>query len=283
MKKLLLITYHYPPSAAVGAIRPSKCVRYLPELGWQPIVLTVSTQTATGDSTGETADIYRAREWPHPLKAYATFKMRQAQRRGTAERLIAEWNLQHGSANEGPPETKVARLKEVALSLLNLPDQETGWLIPTILRGLWLTRQKGITHVLTTGPPFSCHLAGLALKQVAHIKWVADFRDPWLLNNQPPIYRNYIRRGLERRLIRSVMKRADLVVSVTAQSTEYIRKEHPKLDSDKFVTITNGFDPEDFRGMGQLAPPKDPIIFSYVGTFYYGRTPRPFLRALKNL
>src|SRR5438034_10867637 len=97
MKKLLLITYHYPPSAAVGAIRPSKFVRYLPELGWQPIVLTVSTQTATGDSTGETADIYRAREWPHPLKAYATFKIRQAQRRGTAEQLITDVHSQHCS------------------------------------------------------------------------------------------------------------------------------------------------------------------------------------------
>src|SRR5436309_15016195 len=98
MRKVLLITYHYPPSAAVGAIRPAKFARYLPEFGWQPIVLTISTKANKGGSdTGQEAEIYRALEWPHPMKAYAAFKMRRANRRGRGERLMAEWNVQHGS------------------------------------------------------------------------------------------------------------------------------------------------------------------------------------------
>jgi glycosyltransferase involved in cell wall biosynthesis len=84
-------------------------------------------------------------------------------------------------------------------------------------------------------------------------------------------------------MIRQVMKQADLVISVTQTLTEQARKEHAGLDPEKFVTMTNGFDPHDFEGLAKHQPTSRPIIFSYIGVFDYGRTPEPFLRALRSL
>jgi glycosyltransferase involved in cell wall biosynthesis len=84
-------------------------------------------------------------------------------------------------------------------------------------------------------------------------------------------------------MIRQVMKQADLVISVTQTMTEQARKEHAGLDPEKFVTMTNGFDPHDFEGLAKHQPTSRPIIFSYIGEFYCGRTPEPFLRALRSL
>jgi glycosyltransferase involved in cell wall biosynthesis len=64
--------------------------------------------------------------------------------------------------------------------------------------------------------------------------------------------------------------------------TEHVKKEHPELTPEKFVTLSNGFDPEDFSKLTFRRRASGPVLFSYVGAFYYGRTPEPFLRALKS-
>jgi glycosyltransferase involved in cell wall biosynthesis len=79
------------------------------------------------------------------------------------------------------------------------------------------------------------------------------------------------------------MKFADVVLSVTPPMTEQLKKEHPDLDPDKFVTLTNGFDPRDFVGLNKLRATSGPVLFSYIGEFAYGRTPEPFLYALRSL
>ena len=84
-------------------------------------------------------------------------------------------------------------------------------------------------------------------------------------------------------MIRSVMKHADHVLSVTAPMTELAVKEHRDLDADKFLTLSNGFDPLDFASTGSIRSLAGPIIFAYFGTFYHGRTPKPFLCALRSL
>jgi hypothetical protein len=65
--------------------------------------------------------------------------------------------------------------------------------------------------------------------------------------------------------------------------TEQFKKEHPALDPDKFVTLTNGFDPCDFADLPKPQLASEPVVFSYFGEFYFGRTPEPFLRALRSL
>jgi glycosyltransferase involved in cell wall biosynthesis len=166
---------------------------------------------------------------------------------------------------------------------MRVPDQELGWLIPATFKGIRLIREKKITHLMTTAPPFTSQLVGLAIKRFTGVRWVADFRDPWSLRDKYTPPGNRITDAMESRLIRSVMKFADVVLSVSSPMTEQLKKEHPDLDPDKFVTLTNGFDPSDFVGLQQSRPMSGHTLFSYIGEFAYGRTPEPFLRALKSL
>jgi len=276
MKRLLLVSYHYPPSPAVGAVRSSTFAAYLPAHGWDPIV--VATPPGTG-ATRAAAAVHEVGEWPHPLKSYERFRARRAARHGSADdysaKLIVPFDQCHASQRRS--------LKQWLLPLFWLPDREIGWLGPALLRGVRLIRRHGITHLLTTGPPFTCHLVGLLLKRMTGVRWVADFRDPWSLAHKFPIFRNGVTDAVESRWIRAVMRAADLVLCVTPAMTDEARKDHPDLPPERFATLTSGFDPAEFAAVTWQSPAPLPIIVSYFGTFYYGRTPEPFLRAVKAL
>jgi glycosyltransferase involved in cell wall biosynthesis len=293
MKPVLLVTYYYPPSSAVGAVRPSKFADHLPAFGWHPTILTASapSREAHGnvrerrDERGDSGNggmrpiVSYAAEWPHPLKAYERLRERAAAKLGRAQehaaKIVVPYTQCYAPARGG--------LKRWLLALLWLPDRETAWLVPAVLRGLREIRRSGIQHVITTGPPFTCHLVGLILKQLAGVRWIADFRDPWSVRHKFPIFRNGVTDRVETRLIALVMRRADLILSVTPAMTEEAKKEHTDIPTERFQTLISGFDPADFTGLHWSRPYPDPVVFSYFGTFYHGRTPEPFLGALKSL
>jgi len=284
MKKVLIVTYHYPPSTPVGGVRPSKFARFLPEFGWEPTVLTVRVPGAAQEHVKNQRDgIYFASEWPHPLKVYQRHMEQRARKKGRLEEFSAKMSTPYDEVMSSPRHDMTTLLKRWLLDCMSSPDQELGWLFPAIWRGRRLIREKKITHLITSAPPFTCALVGLALKRLTGVRWVADFRDPWSLNYKFPLLRNRTTDFVESRLIRHVMEQADLVLSVTPTMTEQARKEHAGLAPEKFVTMTNGFDPHDFAGLAESRPTSDPTVFSYLGEFYYGRTPEPFLRALRSL
>ena len=293
MKPVLLVTYYYPPNSAVGAVRPSKFADHLPAFGWHPTILTASapSREAHGnvrerrDERGDSGNggmrpiVSYAAEWPHPLKAYERLRERAAAKLGRAQehaaKIVVPYTQCYAPARGG--------LKRWLLALLWLPDRETAWLVPAVLRGLREIRRSGIQHVITTGPPFTCHLVGLILKELAGVRWIADFRDPWSVRHKFPIFRNGVTDRVETRLIALVMRRADLILSVTPAMTEEAKKEHTDIPTERFQTLISGFDPADFTGLHWSRPYPDPVVFSYFGTFYHGRTPEPFLGALKSL
>ncbi len=236
MKQVLMVSYYYPPNSAVGAVRPSKFADYLPAFGWQPTVVTASApSTTTQHIVKETSDrgvvrpiVYHAAEWPHPLKAYERFRARADAKRGRALEHAAKTILGSYEQCYAP---RRGGLKRCLLLLLGLPDRETGWLLPAVFRGLREIRESGSRHVITTGPPFTCHLVGLVLKRLTGVRWIADFRDPWSLRHKFPIFRHGVTDMVESRLIAAVMRHADLILSVTPSMTDNAKKEHVGVPS----------------------------------------------------
>ncbi|MBA2252713.1 MAG: hypothetical protein H0W13_08420 [Nitrospirales bacterium] len=287
MKRVLLVSYYYPPSSAVGAVRPSKFAGYLPAFGWHPTVVTASAQSAATQSRGqETMEsdgvrpiVYHETEWPHLLKAYERFRERAAARGGRAQEHAAKVILPYAQCYDS---TRWG-VKRWLLAFLSLPDRETAWLVPAVLRGLREIRHFGTRHIITSGPPFTCHLVGLVLKRFTGVRWIADFRDPWSLRHKFPVFRNGVTDKVESRLIAAVMRHADVILSVTDAMTDEAKNEHTGVPKERFHTLMSGFDPDDFSGITWSRPYPDPVIFSYFGTFYHGRTPEPFLGALKSL
>lgn len=289
MRRVLFITFHFPPSVEVGAYSCAQIARYLPLHRWEPIVLTATPRhyQFLDRRVEPTAQVIRTSAIPHPLVVYRSVKSRFVRQKpdpsGTDDRL--------GSPGPRP------RIGHSLGALLSIPDLYVGWLAPAVLSGLRAVRKFEICHLLSSGPCWTNHLVGLILAQATHLPWTAHFRDPWAgATNGNPIAN--IHRRIEAALERVVVARARSVVCVTSHHSRLLQRRYSHLPARKFVTIPNGFDEAEWEGVegncgewedengesGQqnaTAPGK--FVITYAGWLYQDRTPEPVFRALRYL
>lgn len=297
MKRVLFIAYYFPPIGGSGTQRPAKFVKYLPELGWQPYV--ISTDRPYGDGSegrDETllADIPAGVQvWrvptpqPQPVQRLARlagWQPRQAA--ATVGSITAHADNPEVTAASLPLATRLRRALLAPLYLVQDPpvDPALYWalrIVPVARRSI---QQEQIDVVLTTVPPWSALLTGALLRRLTGRPWVADFRDPWTENEftYTPTPR---RRRFDELLERRLLDRADAVVSVTPPWLEGLRRKTRKADKP-FVLIPNGWDRDDFPDLAAvqagLPPPVTAdgrIVLLHPGSAYQGE-PLPLLAAL---
>ena len=291
MKKILIITYHFPPDAAVGSIRPAKFAKYLPEFGWRPVILTVKDKyyekkdESKLDELREKAVIIRTSMLPNIRDIYLGLKTKLERVQGKKGQLLEDM-LSYGAIlpSKNKEKSLKATIKKIIFSLFVwLPDDKLGWVPVAVVKGLRVIKKENIDMILTTSPPHSVHLIGLFLKIITGIKWAADFRDPWMIDfKKQRFVRTRLSDEIETWMEKKVAEKADLIISTNERSTDKFRSHYFYINADKFVTISNGFDEDDFCG---LRDTKKYSIFTitYIGTFYHGRTPRLLLKALSEL
>lgn len=153
----------------------------------------------------------------------------------------------------------VSPLGRVFRSLLHIPDSEYYWFIPAVRHGLRLINTRRPALLLTSGPPFTTHLAGRALKRLTGIPWICHSRDLFLEN---PLYTPWLpwRRGLDRTLERFVMRGADAVTTVYPGATELLRRRYARGDQ-LYRTIRNGYDEEIFTGAEPATDDRFTILY----------------------
>ncbi len=230
MKKVLILAYYFPPLGMGGAQRPAKFVKYLPQFGWQPIVVTVKDVA------------YHAHD-SELLKEIAGAPLHRA---GSLDpqRLLAIFFPKRQPARAPKSPGRFLRALNALAAWCFIPDSKLLWLPFAILKALSLIRQQKIDCVLTTSPPHSVHLAGIFLKKISGRPLAADFRDGWSggnFQNEPTPIHRWLNGVLEK----YVLKSADAVIAVSERLTESLRKKNGQA-AEKFYTITNGFDAEDF-------------------------------------
>jgi len=289
VKNVLIISYFWSPSGAVGAIRPAKIAKLLSQQGWNAIIVTVKERyyeelNPVRDEKEQTTAVIRTKCFGNPRLLYVGIKSR-------IFRFLGRENEFKASILKGPIESRAAvrrnsfwsATKRLCLSMVHIPDEQQGWFpfaIPTCLR---VVRQKSIDCVISTGPPFTSHLVALVVKKLTGVSWIAEFRDPWSGNEQQPsIVRSFLSDALNQRLEAAVIRNADRVVCVTPAMTDHYRKAYSRLPADKWVTITNGFDQGDFQYLGPIAPHVK-FTISYLGSLIYARSPETVLRAVGEL
>lgn len=286
MKSVLIIAHSWPPDAFVGAVRPVYLAKQLARLGWRPVVVTVKEQyyeclNHGGIQGSNEAVVIRTHCLPSPRNAYVKAKSWIARLRGRHEEFLQQTSGM-GAASELHPgsESGGATLKRAILSLLYTPDEFQGWFPFAFAAACRAIREHRVTCVISTGPPFTAHLVGLALKPVFGLPWVADFRDPWSWHEgRSAALQSNVANRLNMALEAKVLRSADRIVCVTPATTERYRKLYPKLPIEKWVTITNGYDREEFERLGAV-PRGDRFTISYVGSFDFGRSPETLLQAL---
>ena len=263
MKKVLVILYYWPPAGGSAVQRWLKFCKYLPEYGWEPIVIAPENAHYTdldpdlGQEIPENIQILKVpiRE---PHKLYKKFVGLNKD-----EEIGAYMTLK--SEPKG-----LARIKnEISVwirSNVFIPDARFLWVNPTFRFLKRYLKHNPVDAIITTGPPQSVHLIGLKLKSVLNIPWIADFRDPWTstdLHTALKLSRYAEKKHL--RLESKVIRSADLIIAIGND----MKDEFSRLGAKEIAVITNGYDDPDL--------PEEPVdpdnVFSIVhlGTLHATR------------
>ena len=256
--RVLLVTYYFPPSGGAGVQRPLKWTRYLPAAGVEPVVLTVRAGAYPHLDVGMLADIPEGTE-VHRTRAPDPFGLYG---RLTGRSRDAAVAVRTGHVGTG--ESAAERASRWVRANVFVPDARVGWVPFARAEAFLRHRQRPFDAVVTTGPPHSVHLVGLALRG-AGVPWLADFRDPWTqIHYTGALGRTRLAERLDRALERRVLTAADAVVTVSDPLRRDLLAVAPGA---RIETVRNGFDPADFS---DPPPPvrADRFEVAYVGSLY---------------
>ncbi|MCB2407722.1 glycosyltransferase family 4 protein [Hymenobacter lucidus] len=270
--RLLVITYYWPPSGGAGVQRTLKFVKHLPGLGVECTVITVDPEKGAYPVLDESL----AAEIPAGVRVIRTGTSEPF---GSYKKLTGRQQIPYGGfANESKTSLQQQFFKFVRGNLF-IPDPRRGW-NSHVLRAVDELIAQGETFdaVLTSSPPHSTQLIGLALKKRHGLRWLADMRDPWTdIYYTKELNKTRFARWLDARYERQVLEQADEVLTTSPDTKRLLLGKSPALTASKFHVIPNGYDESDFQMPS--APPVDALLITHTGTISETYHIEEFLRA----
>ena len=256
MNKVLIVTYYWPPSGGAGVQRWLKFSKYLPEFGWEPIILTVDPESAAYPVT----DFSLKEDLPSSIKVYSTPAINYF---GIYKKDISKIPSA-GFANSIDNTLKGKLLRFIRGNFF-LPDPRKGWNKYAFKKACELIETEGIKNIITTSPPHSTQLVGLKIKKkYPALNWIADLRDPWTdIYYYKQFYPTFFSKLIDLGYEESVLRKADKIITVGASLKNLFSAKVKGIES-KTEVITNGYDKDDFSGMIAETPSK--FTITYVGT-----------------
>jgi glycosyltransferase involved in cell wall biosynthesis len=275
MKKILILTYYWPPSGGAGVQRWLKFTKYLPDFGFEPVVLTVDPDYGSYPQKDESllaevlpdCKVYRTKTF----ELYNFYKV-----------FSGKKEIPYGGfANEKEPGF-VQKIIRILRSHLFIPDPRKGWNKYAYRKAAELIKEFNIDTVITTSPPHSTQLIGLRLKKNFSIRWVADLRDPWTdIFYYKSLYHSRFSASIDKGLERKVLANADAVITVSKALKESFSHKIGEILSPKIFVIPNGFDTDDFNQ--KVLPDNKEFIITYTGTLSNEYKTDVFLCVVKEL
>jgi glycosyltransferase involved in cell wall biosynthesis len=249
-----MVAYHYPPcTGSSGIQRALTFSRYLPECGWDPVVLSAHPRAYEARSDDQLADI------PAGVPVHRAFA------------LDAKRHLSFRGRYPG---------------FLAVPDRWATWALGAVPLGMKLVRRYRPAAIWTTYPIATAHLIGFRLQRRTGLPWIADFRDSMTEEGYPSDPRQFRAfREIERR----AMEHAAKVVFTTPGAVRMYRERYPSVPAERFVALPNGYDEAPFaeaeRALGADAGGvRGPLTLVHSGILYPSeRDPRPFFDAVAEL
>lgn len=277
-KKVLMITYVFPPAAWVGGLRTLKYCKYLGRDGWTPIVIAARPigvtfqdesllhQIPSSVLVHRTFDVDPAK-WEEKLAAR---KLRRS--KAAAAAPVDEHSLAYAQRTTVAPGL-FRRAKQLVKSILkDSPDSHIFWVPFAFFRGVAILRKEGVDVIYCTSPPHSSHFAAYLLAKLFRKPYVLDFRDPWYVSGSVRSPDNKIPAllKLETRAKRTVVRGAARVICASRGERDELRVEFPDVEANRFVSITNGYDPSDFEVAKPASRGSNRLILTHAGTIYSG-------------
>lgn len=263
--KVLVVAYYFPPMGLSGVQRTLKFVKYLPKYNWEPTVLTV-TPTAY-----------------YALDYGMLRELNQNNIRTLRTNSVDPTRLFESGKPVKMPHEKLRSFLSAISQAVFIPDNKVGWKHDAVKAGKKLLRSEKFDVILSTAPPYTCHLIGVALSQDSKLPLVVDYRDAWV-DNPLHFYMTPVHRLAHQKMERKVLRAANRIITINRRIKELMIRRYRFLDYNDIAIIPQGYDPADFEVEDSIRlPHSDRMRITYSGTFYRNRTPKYFLRALSEL
>ncbi|MGP1665311.1 MAG: glycosyltransferase [Rhodanobacter sp.] len=252
MKKVLMIAFHFPPVAmGSGHLRTLGFVRYLPPLGWEPIVLSANALAFPRSDAGNNKLI------PEKCHVHRAFALDASRHMGIAGKYPG---------------------------ILAQPDRWISWWPAAVVQGLRLIRRHQISAIWSTYPIMTAHCIAHTLSSITKLPWIADFRDPVASSVSAA---NRFAVASQHRWEGRVLNTAARTVFTTPGALQNYAERYPEAQDDgRLAVIENGYDEAAFRDLPQPPgrPNGRPLVLLHSGLLYpEGRNPFPFLAAVAGL
>jgi len=272
MKKVLIITYYWPPSGGAGVQRWLKFVKYLGQFGWEPIVYTPENPEAPAIDTSLLKDIpANITVLKQPIwEPYNLYKGFIGQKKG--EKINASFLTE---------KKKPGLAEKISVWIRGnwfIPDARKFWIKPSVKFLSDYLKKNHVDVIVSTGPPHSMHLIALGLRKQLNIPWLADFRDPWTdIDFYDKLMLTKGSDEMHKNLERDVLKTADCILAVGWKMAEDLKK----IGGRNIEVIPNGFDEDDFPNREIKLDEKFSI--SHIGAMNADRNPSMLWTALSEL
>ncbi len=274
MEKILIITYYWPPSGGAGVQRWLKFSKYLPEFGFEPIILTVDENQASYAQH----DYSLLKEINPDLSVYKT---KTFEPYNLYRKLTNKKEIPYGGFSNQKKVTFFEKLTRFIRGNLFVPDPRKGWNRYALKKAIELVNAEQIGVVVTSGPPHSTHLIGRRIKERTGIRWIADFRDPWTdIYYYKNLYHSKLATRFDRYLEKSVLTEADKIITVSEEVGKLLLQKIPG-HIEKIVVIPNGYDEEDFDLVEPVRNEK--FTITYTGTISISYRIDQFIEAVCQL
>ena len=268
-KKILIITYYWPPAGGPGVQRWLKFVKYLPDFSIQPIVYIPENPTypiVDENLVNEVSD----KAIVLKNKIFEPYQLASFLSKNKTKKI---------SSGIIPNKKKQSFLDKTFLWIrgnLFIPDARVFWVKPSVSYLEKYIVENNIDTIITSGPPHSLHLIGLELKQKLNLKWFADFRDPWTtIGYHKSLRLSSFAAKKHKSLEHQVLNSADTII-VTSKTT---KTEFEAITTKPIAVITNGYDTEQVEK--QTLDSK--FSLAHIGSFLSERNPLILWESLTEL
>ncbi len=271
-KKVLIVTYYWPPAGGAAVFRVLKFTKYLRKNGWEPFILTVNNPESSQ------FDLSLITQIPDDLNVQKTSSFEPSKWISRINASGAQ-KTPVGAALQTSDASFFKRLiTNIRLNYF-VPDAKIGWIPFATREGLKIIKEHKPDIIFSTSPPPTVHLIANDLSQKTGLPWVADFRDPWT-----NIY-YYDDNQINKKAIDKNLSLEDKVLSkasaITVVNHGFFSNNYLSLLNDKSTRITNGFDADD---LPQIEKNKtDSFVIRYLGHFKNNQFPTALVEALNQL
>ena len=273
MKKVLIITYYWPPSGGAGVQRTLHFAKYLGDYNCIPYVLTVDPTYASYPVKDESLKALV----PENLNISYT---KSFEALNILSAIAGKDKVPYGGFTNQKKSSFFQDVLKWIRGNFFIPDARIGWVKYATKKAAELIREHQIDCILISSPPHSSQLIGLKLKkEFPHLKWIADLRDPWtdIYYYKELLHTNWAKKK-DRSLEKKVLERADAALVVSSYIKYAFAEKSLKVNVDKIHVLPNGYDEGDFKSLDKKD--SDKFYITYVGTMADSYKPSVFFEAL---